>query len=181
LLGGNLAARRQAERRLFGLLDSLAVSKTEFKNAIVCIDLYLTHIALAILWKTFCGKRLGTGLAIRAQSAIACFVGDSALRVEPGAEKILLLTRTCPVLALESNGLRVLLRLGFGEEKKSYSTTYRLLQNAAGDGLDKDHHWLIQAHLLLRLHGQELCRRAEPMCDKCPLAADCEYYQRGDA
>jgi endonuclease III len=81
------------------------------------------------------------------------------------------------VLALESNGLRVLLRLGFGEEKKSYSTTYRLVQHAAIEGLDKDCSWLIQAHLLLRRHGQELCRRSEPMCDKCPLAEDCEYYQ----
>jgi endonuclease III len=98
---------------------------------------------------------------------------------EPGAAKILLFTRTFPVLALESNGLRALLRLGFGEEKKSYSTTYRLVQKAAGEGLNKDCNWLIQAHLLLRHHGQELCRRSEPMCDKCPLAGDCEYHQKG--
>jgi endonuclease-3 len=83
-------------------------------------------------------------------------------------------------LALESNGLRVLLRLGFGEEKKSYSTTHRLVQQAAVEGLDKDYPWLIQAHLLLRRHGQELCRRSEPLCEKCPLARDCEYYQRRD-
>ena len=98
---------------------------------------------------------------------------------EPGAEKILVFTRTYPVLALESNGLRVLVRLGFGEEKKSYSTTYRLVQKAAGEGLDKDYPWLIQAHLLLRRHGQELCRRSEPMCEKCPLAPDCTFFQRG--
>jgi endonuclease III len=100
---------------------------------------------------------------------------------EPGAEKILLFTRINAVLALESNGLRVLLRLGFEEEKKSYATTYRLVQNAAGEELDKDYPWLIEAHLLLRRHGQELCRRSEPMCDKCPLAAACEFSQRGDA
>jgi endonuclease III len=97
---------------------------------------------------------------------------------EPGAEKILLFSRTYPVLALESNGLRVLLRLGFAEEKKSYATTYRLVQQAAGEGLDKNYTGLIQAHLLLRRHGQELCRRSKPLCDKCPLAADCEYCQR---
>jgi endonuclease III len=100
---------------------------------------------------------------------------------EPGAEKILLFTRTCPVLALESNGLRVLLRLGFEEEKKSYATTYRLVQKAAGEGLDRDYSWLIQAHLVLRRHGQELCRRSAPMCEKCPLAANCEYYRTRDA
>jgi endonuclease III len=100
---------------------------------------------------------------------------------EPGTEKIVLFSRTYPVLALESNGLRVLLRLGFGEEKKSYSTTYRLVQKAAEEGLDKDYSWLIQAHLLLRHHGQELCKRSKPECGKCPLAPDCDFYQRGDA
>ena len=35
---------------------------------------------------------------------------------DPGVDKILLLTRTEPVMALDSNGLRVLVRLGFGAE-----------------------------------------------------------------
>src|SRR5262245_59362635 len=35
---------------------------------------------------------------------------------DPGAEKILLFSRTHPILALDSNGLRVLLRLGYAEE-----------------------------------------------------------------
>ena len=95
---------------------------------------------------------------------------------EPGAEKILLFTRTQPILALESIGLRALVRLGFGEEKKSYATTYRLVQKAAEDGLDMDCNWLIEAHLLLRRHGQELCRRSEPACQQCPLAMNCAYY-----
>src|SRR6476646_5260564 len=49
---------------------------------------------------------------------------------EPGAEKILLFTKTYPVAALDSNGLRVLLRLGFGEERKNYSASYRSVQEA---------------------------------------------------
>jgi len=43
---------------------------------------------------------------------------------EPGAEKILLFTGTCPLLALESNGLRVLLCLGYGKEERNYASTY---------------------------------------------------------
>lgn len=112
----------------------------------------------------------------KAKKALQKFPGVG----EPGAEKILLFTRTYPALALESNGLRVLLRLGFGEEMKSYSTTYRLVQKAVEEGLDKDYSWLIEAHLLLRHHGQELCRRVKPMCNTCPLAANCEFYQRSD-
>ena len=84
------------------------------------------------------------------------------------------------MLALESNGLRVLVRLGFGEEQKSYSTTYRLIQKSAGVGIKEDYPWLMKAHMLLRHHGQTLCRRSEPICDECPLAEDCEYFQRGD-
>jgi endonuclease-3 len=112
----------------------------------------------------------------KAKKALQKFPGIG----EPGAEKILLFSRAYPVLALESNGLRVLLRLGFGEEKKSYSTTYRLVQKTAGEGLDQDFSGLIQAHLLLRRHGQEVCRRTEPLCAGCPLAGDCEAYQRGN-
>ena len=54
---------------------------------------------------------------------------------EPGAEKILLFTGARPILALESNGLRVLLRLGFGKEEKSYAKSYR---SRAGGGLFRD-------------------------------------------
>jgi endonuclease III len=95
----------------------------------------------------------------------------------PGAEKILLFMKTQPLFALESNGLRVLIRLGFGEEKKSYSTTYRLVQKEVADELDNDYTWLMEAHLLLRRHGQELCKRSEPTCNECPLSADCCFCQ----
>jgi endonuclease-3 len=113
----------------------------------------------------------------KAKKALQRFPGIG----EPGAEKILLFCHTQPVLALESNGLRVLLRLGFGEEKTSYATTYRLVQKALEEGLDKDFSWLIEAHLLLRQHGQKLCKRTKPECQKCPLASDCEFYRRSGA
>jgi len=109
----------------------------------------------------------------KAKKALQRFPGIG----EPGAEKILLFTRSYPVFALESNGLRVLLRLGYGEEKKSYSTTYRLVQQAVEAELEKEYLWLIEAHLLLRRHGQELCRRTKPECAKCPLAGECAFFQ----
>jgi endonuclease-3 len=97
---------------------------------------------------------------------------------DPGAEKILLFSRTHPILALDSNGLRVLLRLGYGEERKSYSSTYRSAQEALDDELKKDFEWLISAHQLLRRHGQLLCKTNEPMCPSCPVRSGCSYYQR---
>jgi endonuclease-3 len=95
---------------------------------------------------------------------------------EPGAEKILLFSNSYPVLALDSNGLRVLIRLGFGEEHKSYVATYRSAQQAAQAELEKDCDLIKRAYLLLRQHGKITCKRAQPKCDSCPLTSVCEYY-----
>ena len=92
---------------------------------------------------------------------------------EPGADKILLLTGTVPSLAPESNGLRVLVRLGFVQEHKNYSTMYRAAQVALQDEYGKDCGALIAAHQLLKRHGQELCRRSAPRCEACPLRKTC--------
>jgi endonuclease III len=99
---------------------------------------------------------------------------------DPGAEKILLFSKAYSLMALESNGLRILCRLGFGREQKNYSVTYRSVQTALKGQFKEDADRLIQAHLLLRKHGQELCRRSEPICQPCPLKQSCGYY-RGTA
>jgi endonuclease III len=95
---------------------------------------------------------------------------------EPSAEKILLFTRAYPILGLDSNGLRVLVRLGFGEEKKNYTATYRSAQEAVKDQLKDDYDWLISAHILLRQHGKELCKTNAPLCEKCPVRKSCAYF-----
>jgi endonuclease III len=94
---------------------------------------------------------------------------------DPGAEKILLFTRSYPLMALESNGLRVLCRVGFADEQKNYSATYHLIQDAIRGQLPKDYDSLIRAHQLLRQHGQELCKRSKPCCAECPLQTECNY------
>src|ERR1044071_6243110 len=75
----------------------------------------------------------------KAKKALQKFPGIG----EPGAEKILLFTRSYTVLGLESNGLRGLLRLGFGDEKKNYSASYRAVQEAIKEQLISDYDWLI--------------------------------------
>ena len=96
---------------------------------------------------------------------------------EPSAEKILLFTRSYPVLGLDSNGLRALLRLGFGEEKKNYTATYASVSEAIRDQLKDDYDWLICAHILLRQHGKELCKTSAPLCEKCPVRKSCVYFK----
>jgi endonuclease III len=98
---------------------------------------------------------------------------------DPGAEKILLFTRSYPVFSLDSNGLRVLCRVGFAEEQKNYSATYRLVQDAIRDQLPRDYDLLIRAYQLIRQHGQELCKRSRPLCAECPVKDACNYGRRG--
>jgi endonuclease III len=96
---------------------------------------------------------------------------------EPGAEKILLFCKTQASLAPESNGLRVLTRLGFGNAGKGYAQMYNGVTAAIAPELPRDYNWLIQAHQLLRRHGQEICKTT-PRCEACPLSADCLWYRR---
>ena len=96
---------------------------------------------------------------------------------EPSAEKILLFTRSYPVLGLDSNGLRVLVRVGFGKEKKNYTATYRAVKETIQSQLKADYEWLISAHILLRQHGKELCKTNAPLCEKCPVRKSCAYFR----
>jgi endonuclease-3 len=82
-----------------------------------------------------------------------------------------------PVLALESNGVRVLVRLGIGEDRNSYAATYRSVREATLGHLPEDCESLTIAHLLLRQHGQELCFRNSPACHSCPLNSDCPHVR----
>jgi endonuclease-3 len=145
-----------------GIMPDLFVKKLR-----KCAEIAIQHFA--------CDLRSILKLPLpKAKKALQKFPGIG----EPGAEKILLFTRTDPVLALESNGLRVLVRLGFAAEQKSYATTYRLMNEAIKDELATAYSWLIGAYILLRRHGQELCRRSKPLCGECPLAADCEFFRK---
>lgn len=92
---------------------------------------------------------------------------------EPGAERILLLCGAYPVLGLDSNALRVLQRLGYGRTLRTYAGTYRSAQAAASAELPETVPARREAFLLLRQHGQTLCRRTAPRCTACPLRPDC--------
>jgi endonuclease-3 len=92
---------------------------------------------------------------------------------EPGADKILLFTGMVPSLAPESNGLRVLARLGLIQEHKNYSAMYRAARAALQSECGKNRAGLMAAHQLLKRHGQELCRRSAPRCEACPLRKTC--------
>jgi endonuclease-3 len=96
----------------------------------------------------------------------------------PGAEKILLFSGREKVLALDSNGLRVLLRLGYGREDRNYAASYRSVRQATRPQWRNDFGWLVAAHQLLRRHGQDLCKASHPRCEACPLRPECAHGAR---
>jgi endonuclease-3 len=53
---------------------------------------------------------------------------------------------------------------------------YRTAQAALDAALPKTFEARIRAHVLLKQHGQEICKRARPMCERCPVSRDCAYF-----
>jgi endonuclease III len=94
---------------------------------------------------------------------------------DPGVAKVLLFCGLEPGPALDSNGLRVLERLGLLDEGLPYAAGFRdgvaYLRN---NGI-RDSSKAIEAFALLRHHGRELCKRTHPDCERCPLRAKCPY------
>jgi endonuclease III len=107
-----------------------------------------------------------------ARKVVKKFAGQG----EPGAEKILLLSGNHAVLALESNGVRTLARLGYGagtDPEKNYGQTYAALRDELAPQLPRAIEDVQQAHHLLRRHGQTVCKRTQPLCPECPLVDGC--------
>ena len=127
-----------------------------------------------ILLDKFGGSLAGLGaLSLQtAKKALRKFPGLG----ETGAEKILLFAGIHRLPASDSNGLRVMIRLGFGEESANYTAMYRSAQKDVSAELLPEAGWLILAYQLLRLHGQEICRRNRPECEQCVLTDSCRYY-----
>jgi endonuclease III len=115
-------------------------------------------------------------LAARGVTTLRKFPGVG----EPLADRILLFAGSKVTLAPDSNALRVLLRLGYGAESKNYAASYRSVLNATNGEL-RDADFAQRAHLLLRRHGQELCKRTAPRCERCPLRDVCAWYRKGSA
>jgi endonuclease III len=98
---------------------------------------------------------------------------------DPGAEKILMFCGKAEGLPLESNGVRVLTRIGYGRvHLKNYGAMYRSVQEAIAAEVPKGAAALARAHLLLREHGKTLCKDARPMCFECPVKKDCAFAAR---
>jgi endonuclease-3 len=94
---------------------------------------------------------------------------------EPGADKVLLFAGRDVRPALESNGLRALLRLGLSTEQHSYAASYHAAVATLRAEGEQTRNWYMSAYSALRAHGQALCKRSSPLCVACPLDATCAH------
>jgi len=96
---------------------------------------------------------------------------------EPSADKILLFARMVPIAAVPSACTGVPQRIWFGREDRNYGKGYRAAQEAIGAELPEEFDARQRAYLLLKKHGQEICKRTKPKCEICPISRDCLYFQ----
>jgi endonuclease III len=96
---------------------------------------------------------------------------------DPGADRVLMVAGGQPILGLESNGVRVLSRLGFGTMKQDWTRWYRSVTEAVLPELPATVPARIAAHQLLRQLGQTHCKHNAPRCRECPLLARCPHGQ----
>jgi endonuclease III len=89
----------------------------------------------------------------------------------------LLFAKLAPVAAVPSACVDVPMRIWFGDAGKSYAANYREAREVLNTGLPESFEARQRAYLLLKKHGQEICKRSRPKCQLCPITAQCAYFQ----
>lgn len=95
---------------------------------------------------------------------------------DPGADRILLFARLAPIAAVPSNCPYVLVRILRGRERENYGVTYTEAQRLIASEVPETLEARSRAYLLLKHHGQELCKRTNPKCPQCPVKTDCAFF-----
>jgi endonuclease III len=70
----------------------------------------------------------------------------------------------------------VFVRIHRGKERENYGVTYREAQETIEAEIPKTFDARMRAYLLLKRHGQTLCKRSNPKCDHCPVNSSCAFF-----
>ena len=95
---------------------------------------------------------------------------------EPGADRILLFGGIAPVAAVPSNCPHVLVRIERGLERERYGATYQEAQQAIQAEVPETFDARARAYLLLKKHGQDVCKRRNPLCQQCVVRSTCAFF-----
>ena len=95
---------------------------------------------------------------------------------DPGADRILLFGGISPVAAVPSNCPYVLVRIRLGLERENYGVTYKEAQGLIEAEVPAKLDARARAYLLLKVHGQRVCKAKNPKCGECAVAGECAYF-----
>jgi endonuclease III len=107
----------------------------------------------------------------QARAALRKFPGIAG----PGADRILLFGGISPVAAVPSNCPHVLIRILIGRARENYGRDYAKAQEIVAANVPAKFDARTRAYLLLKCHGQQLCKRSGPKCSICPVAPSCSF------
>jgi endonuclease III len=94
---------------------------------------------------------------------------------DPGADRIVLFGNLAAVAAVPSNATQVPVRMQVGKTSGAYSKDYLAGQKLIETAVARSFEARQRAFLLLKVHGQSLCRRSTPNCVECPIARTCAF------
>ena len=114
--------------------------------------------------------RLAQLPAAAAHRLLRTFPGIGA----PGADRMLLFGGLAAVAAVPSNCPHVVTRIASGAVPTPYTAAYARARQAL-EALPATFEARRRAYLLLRIHGQQLCKARNPRCGDCPIAAHCAF------
>ena len=107
----------------------------------------------------------------KARAALKTFPGIA----NPGADRILLFAGISPVAAVPSSCTHVAARIFQSATRGNYSREYADAQQMIEQDIPPSFDARQRAYLLLKYHGQEICKRSSPLCSACPVARSCAY------
>jgi len=94
---------------------------------------------------------------------------------DPGADRILLFARIAPIAAVPSNNVHPLVRILHGRERENYGVNYKQAKADIEAQTPERFAPRIRGYLLLKVHGQALCKRTKPKCEECPVNHECAF------
>ena len=95
---------------------------------------------------------------------------------DPGADRALLFGKLKPIAAVPSNCPQVLVRIQLGLERENYGVNYREAQALISAEIPEKFDIRQRAYLLLKRHGESICKTRKPKCSECTISMHCAYY-----
>ncbi|MEM0374164.1 MAG: endonuclease III [Sulfolobaceae archaeon] len=87
---------------------------------------------------------------------------------EKTADVVLLTTKGYEFFPVDTHIRRISIRLGLASDKDSYSEISRKLKEFFKENL-------LEAHLLLIVHGRKTCKSKSPLCNTCVIRDCCKF------